>query len=61
VLCRKHLAAYEVPAKIEFLDQIPRSPLGKVLKKELRQRPPADEPTHTPTKPQKPHRERKAA
>lgn len=61
VLCRKHLAAYEVPAKFEFLDQVPRSALGKVLKKELRQRPPADRPTDTPTKPQKPHRERKAA
>jgi long-chain acyl-CoA synthetase len=60
-LCRKHLAAYEVPATFEFLDQVPRSALGKVLKKELRQRPPADRPTNSPKKPQKPHRERKAA
>ena len=30
------LAPYEVPSKIEILDKIPKSPLGKVLKKELR-------------------------
>ncbi|MGB7159494.1 MAG: AMP-binding protein [Tepidisphaeraceae bacterium] len=55
-LCRQHLAAYEVPSKFEFIDRIPRSALGKVLKKELR-RLPAD----SPTKPQNPQRERKAA
>jgi len=36
VYCREHLAAYKVPSIIEFRDQLPRSPLGKVLKKELR-------------------------
>jgi len=43
-LCRDHLAPYEVPSKFEFTDQIPRSVLGKVLKKDLRRlpdRPPA--------------------
>jgi long-chain acyl-CoA synthetase len=35
-LCREHLAPYEVPSDIEFRDELPRSPLGKVLKKELR-------------------------
>lgn len=39
LLCREHLAAYEVPAKFEFTDQIPRSALGKLLKKELRRLP----------------------
>jgi long-chain acyl-CoA synthetase len=34
--CRQHMAPYEVPSKIEFMDSIPRSALGKVLKKELR-------------------------
>jgi acyl-CoA synthetase (AMP-forming)/AMP-acid ligase II len=34
--CRQHLAPYEVPAAFEFIDQIPRSPLGKVLKRDLR-------------------------
>ncbi|MEO6435995.1 MAG: AMP-binding protein, partial [Tepidisphaeraceae bacterium] len=35
-LCRQHLAPYEVPSKFEFNDIIPRSVLGKALKKELR-------------------------
>jgi long-chain acyl-CoA synthetase len=38
-LCREHLAPYEVPARFEFMQQIPRSPLGKVLRKDLRGRP----------------------
>ncbi len=33
--CRDRLAAYKLPRLIEFRDQLPRSPLGKVLKKEL--------------------------
>ena len=40
-LCREHLARYEVPAEIEFLDELPRSALGKLLKRELRNRPAA--------------------
>ena len=62
--CRQHLAAYEVPAVIEFTTEIPRSPLGKVLKNRLRalaaqppQQPPA-EPKPTPAPGRKP---RKAA
>jgi long-chain acyl-CoA synthetase len=39
-LCREHLAPYEVPGVIEFVDKLPRSPLGKLLKRELR-KPPA--------------------
>jgi long-chain acyl-CoA synthetase len=58
-LCRQHLAAYEVPSKFEFIERIPRSALGKTLKKELRQLP-ADSPTR-PQSPQKPQKERKAA
>jgi long-chain acyl-CoA synthetase len=38
-LCRDHLAPYEVPSRFEFTDQIPRSVLGKVLKKDLRRVP----------------------
>ncbi len=38
-LCRQHLAPYEVPSTFEFTDQIPRSALGKVLKRELRRVP----------------------
>lgn len=35
-LCRDRLAPYEVPSKFEFTDRIPRSALGKVLRKDLR-------------------------
>ncbi len=35
-LCREHLAPYEVPKQFEFADALPRSPLGKLLKRELR-------------------------
>jgi long-chain acyl-CoA synthetase len=38
-MCRERLAPYEVPAKFEFAEQIPRSALGKLLKKELRKLP----------------------
>jgi acyl carrier protein len=33
--CRKHLAAFKVPRFVEFREVLPRSPLGKVLRKEL--------------------------
>jgi long-chain acyl-CoA synthetase len=69
--CRQHLASYEVPAKVEFLDQLPRSGLGKLLKKELRAMPAlsdagaagdgpprGDPPTHNPKR--DPHRKEAA-
>jgi len=34
--CRLSLADYKVPRRIEFVDRLPRNPLGKVLKRELR-------------------------
>ncbi|SJM96117.1 type I polyketide synthase [Crenothrix polyspora] len=37
--CRQHLAAYKLPRLIEFRDRLPRSPLGKVLKKHLHSQP----------------------
>ena len=43
-LCREHLARYEVPAEIQFIPELPRSPLGKLLKRELRTRPPVAAP-----------------
>jgi long-chain acyl-CoA synthetase len=49
--CRQHLAAYEVPSRIEFVKQIPRSVLGKVLKQELRQT--ITSPNSAPRKPDK--------
>jgi long-chain acyl-CoA synthetase len=33
---RKHLAAFKVPRHVEFRDMLPKSPTGKVLKRELR-------------------------
>ena len=33
--CRRHLAAYKVPRLVEFREMLPRSPLGKLLRKEL--------------------------
>ena len=38
-LCREHLAPYEVPPMFEFVDTLPRSALGKLLKRELRKAP----------------------
>ena len=34
--CRKHLAAYKVPRSVEFIDELPKSPIGKILRKDLR-------------------------
>jgi len=36
--CRTQLGGYKVPKRIEFVDQLPRLPSGKVSKVELRQR-----------------------
>ncbi|MDD4867366.1 MAG: AMP-binding protein, partial [Mycobacterium sp.] len=33
---RDHLARYKVPREVVFLDELPRNPAGKVLKRELR-------------------------
>lgn len=34
--CREHLAAYKVPSKITLVDELPKSPIGKILRRELR-------------------------
>jgi long-chain acyl-CoA synthetase len=34
--CRQHLAAYKVPKQIVFRDELPKTPVGKVLRKDLR-------------------------
>jgi len=36
--CRERLAAFKCPKSIEILDDIPKGPTGKLLKKELRRR-----------------------
>ncbi|KIU17844.1 long-chain-fatty-acid--CoA ligase [Mycolicibacterium llatzerense] len=33
---REHLAAYKCPKTVDFVDDMPRNPTGKILKKELR-------------------------
>lgn len=34
--CRQHLTAYKVPKLIEFIDEVPKSAVGKVLRRNLR-------------------------
>ncbi|GAC1548644.1 MAG: AMP-binding protein [Beijerinckiaceae bacterium] len=36
--CRKHLSAYKVPVAIHFIDQIPRTGSGKIMRFKLRER-----------------------
>ena len=36
--CRRHLAAYKKPRRVDFVAALPRNSLGKVLKHELRKR-----------------------
>lgn len=37
--CRTHLAAYKVPAAITLLDELPKGPTGKILRRALRAQP----------------------
>ena len=34
--CREHMTAYKVPSVIEFRDELPKTPVGKILRRELR-------------------------
>jgi long-chain acyl-CoA synthetase len=36
--CRTHLADYKVPRRIVQMDELPRSLVGKVLRREVRER-----------------------
>ncbi|HEV7909897.1 MAG TPA: AMP-binding protein [Methylocella sp.] len=40
--CRRELAGYKVPKFVEFRDDLPKSVIGKILRKDLRQKPPAN-------------------
>ena len=35
--CREHLASFKAPARVEFRDDLPKLPTGKVLRRELRE------------------------
>jgi long-chain acyl-CoA synthetase len=35
--CKTHLTGYKVPRHVEFRDALPKSPIGKVLRRELRE------------------------
>jgi acyl-CoA synthetase (AMP-forming)/AMP-acid ligase II len=37
-LCKERLGSVKTPKSVEFVDSLPRSPNGKVLKKDLRAR-----------------------
>jgi len=37
--CRKHLTGYKLPRQVEFIGALPKSPIGKVLRRELRDGP----------------------
>ncbi|WP_432698509.1 AMP-binding protein [Marinobacterium sp. YM272] len=37
--CRSHLTAYKVPRDVEFVKELPKSPVGKVIRRQLRDAP----------------------
>jgi long-chain acyl-CoA synthetase len=37
--CREHMTGYKVPRVIEFRTELPKTPVGKVLRRELRDAP----------------------
>jgi long-chain acyl-CoA synthetase len=39
--CKTQLTAYKVPTVVEFRKSLPKSPIGKVLRRELREAPKA--------------------
>ena len=36
-LCKENLAGYKKPRSIDFVDQLPKNPTGKILKRVLRE------------------------
>jgi long-chain acyl-CoA synthetase len=35
--CAKHLTGYKRPKRIEFRDELPKTPIGKVLRRQLKE------------------------
>ncbi len=46
--CRTHLTAYKVPRGVEFLDELPKNLIGKILRRDLRKDADASAPPETP-------------
>jgi long-chain acyl-CoA synthetase len=40
--CKQHLTGYKVPKVVEFRDDLPKSNVGKILRKDLRSSPAAE-------------------
>ena len=38
IYCRENLTAYKVPKLLEIVDEIPKSNVGKILRRELREK-----------------------
>jgi len=36
--CKQHIARYKAPKKVDFVDELPLSPVGKVLRREIKKR-----------------------
>ncbi|MFH0811522.1 MAG: hypothetical protein V2A69_01595 [Pseudomonadota bacterium] len=36
-LCKKELAPFKVPKKVVFVDELPKTPTGKLLKRKMRE------------------------
>jgi acyl-CoA synthetase (AMP-forming)/AMP-acid ligase II len=36
--CKARMASFKAPEQVEFVDELPRNPMGKILKKDLRER-----------------------
>jgi long-chain acyl-CoA synthetase len=41
--CKEHLTGYKKPKYIEFRDELPKSNVGKILRRELRDEKPAEQ------------------
>jgi long-chain acyl-CoA synthetase len=39
VHCKTQLTGYKMPRQVEFRDSLPKSPIGKILRRELRDGP----------------------
>jgi len=37
--CQSRLARFKCPKDVRFVDSLPKSPVGKILRKELRRQP----------------------